>query len=200
MYIGGMGGKSVVVSSNLRRCIETAIIALWGRFGRPTSTQQQQQQQQQQLLILSDLQEASRNVDTFSLSKPMGAPPLTQLAELMDVPADRVTKMLEVTGNGGQKKIFESGLVRLQRFAAWCFDSPLTKGGDVTVIVSGHSLFFRTLFQAFLPHAEEHLAKTHKIANGGAVAITLQRGSVDGMMLYRIPTASIQTIYGGWSK
>ena len=197
LHIGG-GGKSVVVSSNLRRCIETAIIGLWGRFGKTPSSQQQQQQQQ--LVIMSDLQEASRNVDTFSLSKPMGAPPLTQLAKLMDVPADRVTKMLEVTGNGGQKKIFESGLVRLQRFAAWCFDSPLTKGGDVTVIVSGHSLFFRTLFQAFLPHAEEHLAKTHKIANGGAVAITLQRGSVDGVMLYRIPTASIQTIYGGWSK
>jgi hypothetical protein len=26
--------------------------------------------------VLPDLQEASRNVDTFSLSKPMGAPPL----------------------------------------------------------------------------------------------------------------------------
>jgi broad specificity phosphatase PhoE len=90
--------------------------------------------------------------------------------------------------------------VRLLRFAAWCFDAPLTKGGEVTVIVSGHSLFFRTLFQAFLPHAAEHLAKTHKIANAGAVAITLERGSVDGVMLYRIPTASIQTIYGGWSK
>jgi hypothetical protein len=107
MCIGGLGGKSVVVSSNLRRCIETAIIGLWGRFGRPSTPPSAQQQ----LVIMSDLQEASANVDTYSLSKPMRAPPLTQLAKIMDVPADRVTKMLEVTGNGGQKKMFESGLV-----------------------------------------------------------------------------------------
>jgi hypothetical protein len=37
----------------------------------------------------------------------------------------------------------------------------------VTVIVSGHSLFFRTLFQAFMPHASDHEAKRKKVSNGG---------------------------------
>ena len=37
----------------------------------------------------------------------------------------------------------------------------------MTVIVSGHSLFFRTLFQAFMPHASDHEAKRKKVSNGG---------------------------------
>lgn len=180
----------MVVSSNLRRCIETAALALWPRF-QSASTQ---------MVILSDLQEASRNVDTFSLSKPMGAPPLDALAKMVNSSPDKVAAMLELTANAGQKKMFESGLTRLERFAAWCFDSPQTKGGDVTVIVSGHSLFFRTLFQAFMPHASDHEAKRKKVSNGGAVALTLERGVVDGGMLYRIQADSIKTIYGGYTK
>ena len=33
-----------------------------------------------------------------------------------------------------------------------------------------------------------------------AVALTLERGVVDGAMLYRIPADSVKTIYGGFSK
>ena len=101
---GKSSRKSVVVTSNLRRCIETATISLWGRF----------QESSDKMILLSDLQEASRNVDTYSLSKPMGAPPLNQLPLHVNSRTEKVEALLEVAGNAGQKKIFESGLKRLQ--------------------------------------------------------------------------------------
>lgn len=180
----------MVVTSNLRRCIETATIGLWGRF-RDSS---------EKVYLLSDLQESSRNVDTFSLSEPMGLPPLKQLPLIVKSPAGKVESMLEVAGNAGQKKIFESGMRRMERFVGWCFDSPQTKGGDVTIIVSGHSLFFRTLFQAYLGRGVEHEGKKLKIVNGGAVAICLERGMLDNAAVYRIDPASVKVIYGGFGK
>ena len=188
--MAGKGGKSIVVTSNLRRCIETVMVGLWPRF----------QKSEEQIIVLSDLQEASANVDTFSLSSPMGLPPLKTLPTLLGCPEDKVTSKLQMTGNAGQKKLFESGLVRLQRFAAWCFDSPNTKAGDATIIVSGHSLFFRTLFLAYMPRGVQHEAKKLKIVNAGAVAITLERGIVDGVTVYRIDPASVKVVYGGFGK
>ena len=73
---GKASRKSVVVTSNLRRCIETATIGLWGRF----------HEGKDKILLLSDLQEASPNVDTYSLSKPMGLPPLKQLPQVTSPP------------------------------------------------------------------------------------------------------------------
>ena len=101
---GKSNRKSVVVTSNLRRCIETATIGLWGRFRESSD----------KIMLLSDLQEASRNVDTYSLSKPMGLPPLKGLPMHVNSRIDKVESLLEVAGNAGQKKMFESGLKRLQ--------------------------------------------------------------------------------------
>jgi len=127
-------------------------------------------------------------------------PPLKQLPTHVNSKLEKVESLLEVAGNAGQKKMFESGLKRLQRFSDWCFDSPETKGGDVTVVVSGHSLFFRTFFQAYLSRTSDHEAKKKKIINGGAVAVTLERGVVDGSTVFRIDPASIEVIYGGFGK
>ena len=46
-----------------------------------------------QVLLLSDLQEASPNVDTFSLSQPHALPPLNQLHAVVNSPADKVTTL-----------------------------------------------------------------------------------------------------------
>ena len=62
--LAGRGGKSVVVTSNLQRAIETAAIALWGRLQRTG----------EQVHVLSDLQEVSRNVDTMSPPPPPSPP------------------------------------------------------------------------------------------------------------------------------
>jgi hypothetical protein len=41
-----------------------------------------------------------------------------QLAKMVNSSPDKVAAMLELTANAGQKKMFESGLTRLERFAA----------------------------------------------------------------------------------
>jgi len=56
----GTEGKSILVTSNLQRAIETVSISFWGRLQRSG----------EKVHVLSDLQEISRNVDTMSLSKP----------------------------------------------------------------------------------------------------------------------------------
>ena len=58
----------------------------------------------------------------------------------------------QVSGNQGQKPVREKALARIQRFAAWCFESPVApKGGQGTIIAAGHSLWFKSFFLVPLP-------------------------------------------------
>ena len=67
------------------------------------------------------------------------------------------------------------GLERLQAFAEWASQQ------DKPVVVGGHSLFFRGFFREFLPVGSNPFgARDTKIANGGVVALTLERGTVQG--------------------
>jgi hypothetical protein len=51
-----------------------------------------------------------------------------------------------------------------------------------------------------MPRGVQHEAKKLKIVNAGAVAITLERGIMDGVTVYRIDPASIKVVYGGFGK
>ena len=51
------------------------------------------------------------------------------------------------------------------RFAGWCFDSKEAAGN--TLIVHGHSLYFKTFFQMYLGKNVDHVAKKKKIVNAG---------------------------------
>jgi len=186
--LSGNEGKSIIVSSNLRRCVETGTVALWGRLQRT----------KEKIHILSDLQEISRNVDTMALSPPMGCPPLDRLLKLLEDPNANLKELFETSGNAGQKLVFESAADRLVRFSSWCFDSPYTKSGENTIIVNGHSLYFKTFFNTFLPRNQEHDAKKKKIVNTGAVAFTFCRGLVNDTYVYRVDPESIKVIFGGF--
>eukprot|EP00282_Hemiselmis_andersenii_P014404 CAMPEP_0114137502 /NCGR_PEP_ID=MMETSP0043_2-20121206/15808_1 /TAXON_ID=464988 /ORGANISM="Hemiselmis andersenii, Strain CCMP644" /LENGTH=351 /DNA_ID=CAMNT_0001231379 /DNA_START=14 /DNA_END=1069 /DNA_ORIENTATION=+ len=184
----GMEGKSILISSNLQRALETMAIGFWGRLQRTG----------ERIHILSDLQETSANVDTMSLSKPKGLPPLLSLGAALDYPQFEADKRFEMSENKGQKAMFEPGVNRISRFASWCFDSKEAAGN--TVIVSGHSLYFKTFFQMYLGRGVDHIAKKKKIVNAGAVAFTLEKGAVDGKVMYRIDPSSISVVTGGFSK
>mmetsp|Transcript_42232 Transcript_42232/g.105549 ORF Transcript_42232/g.105549 Transcript_42232/m.105549 type:complete len:352 (+) Transcript_42232:67-1122(+) len=184
----GTEGRSILVSSNLQRALETVAIGFWGRLQRTG----------ERIHILSDLQETSANVDTMSLSKPKGLPPLLALGAALEYPQFEADKRFEVTENKGQKQMFEPGVHRIARFAGWCFDSKEASGN--TIIVSGHSLYFKTFFQMYLGRNVDHISKKKKIVNAGAVAFTLERGSVDGKTLMRIDPSSISVVVGGFSK
>lgn len=100
--LSGAEGKSIIVSSNLRRALETATIGFWGRLQRTG----------EKIHVLSDLQEMSKNVDTMSLSKPKSLPPLLSLGAALEYPAFEADKRFDVTENRGQKEMFEPCIAR----------------------------------------------------------------------------------------
>jgi hypothetical protein len=90
---------------------------------------------------------------------------------------------------------------RLQEFCEWVFSdcSPATLAP--TVIVAGHSLWFRTFFQAYLPHTAYHECKSLKIVNCGVVMFELEMlEDGGGGATYRIDADSVQSLYGGFEK
>ena len=68
------------------------------------------------------------------------------------------------------------------------------------IIAAGHSLWFRSFFRTYLPHASTHISKKKKLINGGLVGFTLQRlkDPETGDYHYMIAELSITTLHGGF--
>ena len=184
--INGNRGTSVIVSSNLRRAIATTTVTLWPRL----------QKTHEKIYILSNLQEISRNIDTKALAGRGVVPDLHRVGHhLPDPTLFKPDELYDVTENLGNKTSYFNGVKRLKAFNDWAF-----KRTESTVIVGGHSLWFKHFFQLYLPYSSDHAAKTKKIVNTGVISFTLQKYSDEnGVLLgYRVDPNSIETIYGGF--
>ena len=171
---------SLVVSSQLRRAASTVAIALSERLRRSAEP----------VVLASALQEISRNFDTMALAAAAGTPRRDAALEVL-APGAR----FDGSANEGNKSLSFRGLDRVQAFAKWAAERP-----ERTIIVGGHSLWFRSFFAVFLPASVEHLAKKRKIVNCGVVGLTLQVGrGRDGRERYRVDPTSIGVVYGGFS-
>jgi broad specificity phosphatase PhoE len=178
----GEVGRTMIVASNLRRCIETTTIAFWDRLERTGES----------VSILSSLQEISSNVDTIALAGRREIPEVPMIEKTMG----RKFLTFDTRYNYGNKPIFGSGVDRLKAFAEWAF----TQDVDV-IIVGGHSLWCRDFFRTFLPYNRDHISKNAKIKNCGLVALTLQHGRTSsGNDQYRIDPDSILNVFGGFEK
>jgi len=169
--LSGQEGRSVLVASNLRRALSTNTIAFWNRLNRT----------KEKIRILSPLQEVTFNVDGVALAKPRTAPVLadTELAAINVRRADfRGERYFDATENAGDKPVRSRGIGRMIEFCQWVFRQP-----EETVIVNGHSLYFRFFFQTFLPHASVHEGKTAKMANCAVVALNLWEGEDGGYVV-----------------
>ena len=180
--------NSVVVVSNLRRAIETVFLCLRPRLAGSG----------ERVVMHSSLQEISRNIDTLALAQPGGTPAMPALAAALDGTLD-AEACLECYANSGNKPLLGNGLARMQAFCEWSFGRQ-----ERTIIVGGHSLWFRSFFQTFLPkECTEELAKTaktNKVQNCGVVCFKLSRGAVDGKTWYRIEQDSIRAVQGGFEE
>mmetsp|Transcript_52080 Transcript_52080/g.122191 ORF Transcript_52080/g.122191 Transcript_52080/m.122191 type:complete len:356 (-) Transcript_52080:8-1075(-) len=182
-------GPVTVACSNLIRAAETALIGLPEALIDPDS-------EHQKLHCLTLLQEFSRNIDALSLSPPGHPPhcrPLPSLEGSMLLPPP---ESFDCAGNTGNKPLRYNPIARLCGFAEWAFMH--SKTADAAVVAVGHSLWFRTFFQAFLPHAAQHQAKQRKMTNAAVVAFTLERGVIGGKTLYRIEPDSIVLLRGAF--
>eukprot|EP00041_Stephanoeca_diplocostata_P012137 m.202417 g.202417 ORF g.202417 m.202417 type:complete len:200 (+) comp18828_c0_seq7:217-816(+) len=109
----------------------------------------------------------------------------------------RFENIIDASYNYGNKTVANNGQTRILSFFQWLFESD-DRG---TVICVGHSLWFRQVFQAFLPDSSKHLSKTKKIVNCGVIGLTLTEYSVDGgPVQYMIDPESVKVIYGGFQK
>jgi hypothetical protein len=184
----GEKDTSVIVSSTLRRSISTTVLGLWPRIERT----------REKIIILSSLQEISRNVDTqaLSASKSVADLPFSRLSG--HCPQFNPDAVFDPSENFGNKTRNFYGIKRLRAFNEWVFQRP-----ESVIICGGHSLWFKNYFQTYLSHQVTHEAKTKKIANSGVIAFTLHRAEgaeADGTPLYRIDEQSIQVLYGGFTS
>ena len=184
--------QSVVCVSNLRRAVSTVLTGLSGRLIRNSK---------ERVYITSSAQEITRNIDGYSLSPPGGHPTASWIeAQLPEL--DRVVSGLyssdRLTGspNKGNKPLFGSnGLKRMSEFCRFVFTSEIS-ADKPTVILGGHSLWFREFFKNFLPNNFVHECKSNKIVNCGIVAFDLI--SVNNATGFVIDPESIQVVYGGF--
>jgi len=176
---------SVVCSSNLRRAAQTAVLSLWGRLGRT----------HEKVVVVSALQEISRNIDTLSLAPARRPVPLPGVAERLAVAPLDGDKVFAASDNRGNKPIFGTGLQRMDTFCGWAFARK-----EDAVICGGHSLWFRSFFRTYLPTATSAAAKDSKMCNGGCVAFDLTRAQKDGRYVYRIPPESVKEVFLGFEQ
>ena len=182
---------SLVCSSNLRRAVSTTLTALSGRLLRRST---------EKVHIVSSAQEITRNLDGYSLSA-AGNFPSPSWIEKEQPELDKVVTAvysgdhLDGRDNRGSKSLGSSGLMRMNEFCNWAFNSDAARTSS-TIILGGHSLWFREFFKSYLPHKANHEAKTKKIVNCGIVAFDLI--GLHGR--YVVDPDSVQVVYGGFEE
>lgn len=96
--------------------------------------------------------------------------------------------------NRGNKAVTDIALHRIKEFGAWCCARP-----EDCIIVVGHSLYFRAMFQLWLPRNVHHEAKVKKIVNCGVVGVSLTQAKLpSGEVIYRLDPESIAVVQGGF--
>jgi broad specificity phosphatase PhoE len=157
-YLSSPVPNSIVVTSNLRRAIDTARVVSAARLAVPGET----------IHVLSALQEIGRNIDTLAISDAY-ALQTQALASALHVDK-RSDGLFNVSESHGNKAVLGCGRTRLEAFARWS----MRRSEDV-VVVYGHSLWFRAFCQEYFPSGVPHDAKRLKLANCGVVSFTLEK-------------------------
>ena len=69
-----------------------------------------------------------------------------------------------MTHHIGNKPLSSTGGIRMSEFCKFAFSRK-----EEAIICGGHSLWFRSFFQSYLPEASTHISKKKKVVNGGTV-------------------------------
>jgi hypothetical protein len=192
---------SVLVSSNLRRAIATMACGFQDRLLNTENSADDDEQDDDTIVILQSLQEISFNPDALSITPPYtkvavddniprllvadsigtsgtSSTSISPAADALLLHPGRLNRIYQekiaVQLSHGNKSLQSNGIQRLQAFCNEIFNEPALKDYSA-IIAGGHSLWFRSFFQTYLPYATDHIAKRKKLINGAIVAFTLQR-------------------------
>jgi len=193
--------NSIVVTSNLRRAISTAVIALWDRFGANKEC----------VHILPCLQELGMNVDTHTPVLETQVPEVSNfektskklnVQKLTEFYGSRL-KVEQAMGSFGKKSLRESGQDTQQRlnfFCDWAFKKNDDDGNPYnTIIACGHSHWMRAFFKSFLPKDSQSMAGKRKLQNCGVVGFRMICViGPENQRRYEIIGRSITPIYRGF--
>ncbi|KAG5467062.1 hypothetical protein LSCM1_01243 [Leishmania martiniquensis] len=186
---------SVVVSSNLRRAMETALVGVSPRL---TVTQER-------IVMDSALQEGSQNIDAQSLSTEAGKIAPCRLGNISN-PA-KLGTVFDPHLNSGNRVAGVDVYRRMDEFLMHLFGgsgdsslAPAAGGSNADlkeVIVVGHSGYFRNFFRRFLPPHSTHVAKQKKLQNCAVVAFELTRDESSGEIA--VDESTLQVLYRGFA-
>jgi len=183
--------KSILVSSSLRRALSTVAASFQDRLARNPD---------ESILIIPSLQEISRNPDTLSIT-----PAQTKVApswiDESYTDCDFATifgGQVDMHLHRGNKPIDTNGYKRMKEFCNVAFSNIQ----EEYIIIGGHSIWFRSFFKEFLPRDSNHVGKSKKLVNCGAVALDLLKindsDDGNGVDRYMVDEKSIRVIYGGF--
>eukprot|EP01084_Bolivina_argentea_P280664 480014_1 len=203
--------SSCVLTSNLRRSIDTAILGLSTRW---------QMFPNQKMYILSCLQEFGKGPDSFCKTKANEVPKIseyTQQNKRINLKSFQnfYSTRIDVSGNNGPKRLPNSLKdISPKNNDAWRFGKMLEfcryvfKRKESTIIVVGHSLWFKTFFKVFLSQQNKndketsHISSESKMYNGGCVGFDLCqiiKGRNDDYS-YSIDARTMVNVYKGFEK
>jgi len=184
---GAAKTPSTLVTSNLRRSISTILISCGQRL-RSSNVER--------VMVLSCLQEATRNPDGLSLSS-LGRVPVTSTLETKNgLEKLDLKKMysyfLDPSSNRGSKSVFSRMQDRLRQFCDWAFEECSTE----TLIVCGHSIWLKDLFKLYMTANADHLLKSRKIDNCSVIRFEMTQLRLDGAIDYWIVPESFVLVHG----
>lgn len=193
---GTSSDRSIVVCSNLRRCISTALICMWDRLAR----------NEERVMMIPALQEATINPDGLAIT-PAGRHPRESWMDKTfggkgyDM-ARAYSRHVDSSLNTGSKALDSNGLKRMGAFNNWLFDPASAAATADTVIVAGHSLWFKSYFATF--HPDEGIgrnARRKKMKNCATVAFTVERiETQSGKVVIRIDPMTTRVVHLGFKK
>ncbi|GET93004.1 hypothetical protein, conserved [Leishmania tarentolae] len=186
---------SVVVSSNLRRAMETALVGLSPRL---TVTQER-------IVIDSALQEGTQNIDAQSLSTETGKIAPCKLGTITD--PLKLSLVFDPYLNTGNRVAGVDVYQRMDKFITHLFGGsgaanlvPAAGGSNAAlkeVIVVGHSGYFRNFFRRFLPPHSTHISKKSKMQNAAVVVFELTRDESSNEI--SVDESTLKVLYKGFS-
>ncbi|KAH9601885.1 hypothetical protein LSM04_009221 [Trypanosoma melophagium] len=187
---------SLIVCSNLRRAMETAVIGMGPRI---SSTNEK-------ILIDSSLQEGSRNIDAQTLSTERGKIVPCKMGKY-NTPS-LLSTVFDARLNAGNRTPLVNVYGRMDEFVYHIFDgskdtsyrpassAKLSNAELKEVVVVGHSGYFRCFFRRFLPSSSRHIAKQKKIQNCGVVTFDLVRNELTNEI--SIDESTISVLHRGF--
>jgi hypothetical protein len=138
---------------------------------------------------------------------PSTSPPVIDTSLLQDNMSG--TNNNSSSNNNNNKSLSSTGLQRVEEFCTFVFTHPKMSATNCCIVV-GHSLWFKTFFQRYLPYQNcNHIAKRKKLQNGSVIGCTLlqinttaddhnNNNSVVPQYQYMIDPTSLVVVHGGF--